>query len=363
MKATIQNFTERLDIDGEGKPSRQNRNINSTFQKLGDYAKASFKCSCQNSSEHTALLGLASYALQNLSQKDKQPKPELHVIVSVASPKTDESCGRRLVWQEVSLQPDVEHTQDPKLAAEETIVPTSVSTSNSQSSTDHVKIFSIGQLLSSPLRTATRRVLVTFLREIGSSYSIRGTAHPAQAKGFGQHYHFDKSFMKKTQDTSLASAVLQLHASPRLQSTWSNDNVVFLERGNESLYEQVYISSNILKPDKKAIEPSQLSLFNEILVALAVVLVELSLGPMEKLQIPDDLKAGVYARIVTLWRLADGNEIGTVYGPKYQGAVKRCVELAKMSSSFDEQVKQEFYAGVVSVLEDQAMRKAIVISL
>lgn len=106
---------------------------------------------------------------------------------------------------------------------------------------------------------------------------------------------------------------------------------------------------------------SPLSMFNETLVALAVILVELSLGPIEKLQTPDDLQAGIYARIVTLWRLANGNEIGTVYGPQYQSAVKRCVELAKISNSFDEQVRQEFYAGVVSVLEDQAMRKAVVI--
>lgn len=157
---------------------------------------------------------------------------------------------------------------------------------------------------------------------------------------------------------TVASAVLQLHASPWLKSAWNNDDVLFLQREGERLYKQVFVAKQVPDPGKAAVEPSSFSIFNETLLALAIVLVELSLGPLETLQTPEDLRAGICANMVTLWRLVENDEIGIVFGPKYQSAVKRCIELAKASNSLDEHVQQDLYDGVVSILEDQATRKS-----
>jgi hypothetical protein len=156
---------------------------------------------------------------------------------------------------------------------------------------------------------------------------------------------------------TLASAVLQLHASPWLESTWNNEDVLFLQREGERLYEQAFVSKQVPTSGKAAIKPSGLPIFNETLLALAIALVELSLGPLESLQTPEDLRAGIYANMVTLWRLVENNEVEIVFGPRNQSAVKRCLELAKISNGLDEQVQQDLYNGVVLVLEDQAARK------
>ena len=156
---------------------------------------------------------------------------------------------------------------------------------------------------------------------------------------------------------TVASAVLQLHASPWLNSAWNNNDVLFLQREGEQLYKQAFVARKIPHSSKTAVNSPNISIFNDTLLSLAIVLVELSLGPLETLQTPDDLQAGVYANMVTLWRLVENDRIGIVFGPKYQAAVKRCIELAKASTSLDEQIQQDVYEGVVSVLEDQAMRK------
>jgi hypothetical protein len=156
---------------------------------------------------------------------------------------------------------------------------------------------------------------------------------------------------------TVASAVLQLHASPWLKSAWSNEDVLFLQREGERLYQHAFVAKLVPDAGKAAVRSSNPVIFNETLLALAIVLVELSLGPLEKLQTPDDLRAGIYANMVTLWRLVEDNAIGVVFGPKYQAAVRRCIELAKTSQSLDEQVHQDLYEGVVSILEDQAARR------
>jgi hypothetical protein len=156
---------------------------------------------------------------------------------------------------------------------------------------------------------------------------------------------------------TVSSAVLQLHASPWLKSAWSNEDVLFLQREGERLYQHAFVAKLVPDAGKAAVKSPDTVIFNETLLALAIVLVELSLGPLETLQTPDDLRAGIYANMVTLWRLVENNAVGVVFGPKYQAAVKRCIELAKTSHSLDEQVHQDLYEGVVAILEDQATRK------
>ena len=156
---------------------------------------------------------------------------------------------------------------------------------------------------------------------------------------------------------TVASAVLQLHASPWLKHAWNNEEVIFLQREGEQLYQNAFVAKLIPDAAKAAVKSPNTVIFNETLLALTIVLVELSLGPLEMLQTPEDLRAGIYANMVTLWRLVESNTVGVVFGPKYQAAVKRCIELAKSSHSLDEQVKQNLYEGVVAILEDQAKRK------
>lgn len=156
---------------------------------------------------------------------------------------------------------------------------------------------------------------------------------------------------------TVAFAVLQLHDTPWLKPAWDHDDVLFLQREGGRLYKQVFIAKTVPNRGKAAIKPSQTSIFNETQLALAIVLVKLRLGPLELLQTAEDLRAGICANMVTLWRLVENDEIGIIFGPKYQSAVKLCIELAKVSSSFNEQVQQDLYNGVASVLEDQAMRR------
>jgi hypothetical protein len=167
---------------------------------------------------------------------------------------------------------------------------------------------------------------------------------------------------KVTLAAIVASAVLQLHQTPWLKTTWDHDDIVFLKREGQRLYNQAFVAKQVSKSNKT--EPSrtfETSMFNQTLLTLGIVLVELSLGPLEKLQTAEDLCAGPYANMVTVWRLVENDEIGVAFGPRYQAAVKKCVELAKASTSLDNSLRQDFYDGVVSVLEDQAARKTFVV--
>lgn len=65
--------------------------------------------------------------------------------------------------------------------------------------------------------------------------------------------------------------------------------MLFLQREGERLCKQAFVAKQVPNPGKVAVKSSNISIFNETLLALAIVLVELSLGPLETLQTPEDL--------------------------------------------------------------------------
>lgn len=160
-----------------------------------------------------------------------------------------------------------------------------------------------------------------------------------------------------TLSATLASAVLQLYGSPWLETTWDNNKIFFLKRSDQSPYKEAFLAKKMLDSGKAAAHPSQNFIFNDTLLALAIALIELSLGPFKNLQTQEDLNAGNIADLVTASRLVAENKILEEYGPRYQAAVEGCIELAKAHKTWNEDVQQEMYDGVVSVLEDQAMRQ------
>ena len=108
---------------------------------------------------------------------------------------------------------------------------------------------------------------------------------------------------------------------------------------------------------KTGIQHTETPIFDNTLLALAFILVELCLGPLEKLQTQEDLRAGIFADLVTASRLVANDHIQDEFGPHYQSAIGRCLDLAKVTKVWDEKVQQDFHEGVVSVLEDQAKRR------
>jgi hypothetical protein len=406
------------------KVSRKFQLLGSYAKSAFNALESSFQCGCQGPGEHTALFGLTTPPpppRMKLQSTIKQRKAEFHVVISGKFFDNDQAQDRTLTWQEVSLITD-DSSDLPHEAMPQAVIAMSVtSTANKLSAlsigqktsfsgnklaqgsapaprkqvafahtpstfiqstqpSTHVAdvqkhISSICKTISSPPNCNYPDSLGYILdqnckflfcprerssntrNKLWSTVSLGHVIHNQDLGLVPQLTPWDRLSLA----AKLASAVLQLHASPWLQSTWNTNDVLFLQRDNEHLYDQAFVANKILKSGKQAIKPSGLSMFNETLLALAVILVELCLGPIEKLQTADDLQAGVYANMMTLWRLANGNEIETMFGPTYQSAVKRCVELAKISHTLDENIEEDLYTGVVLVLEDQAMRKVIAI--
>lgn len=382
--------------------------------------EASLGCDCRGSDGHTALFGLTPRSPRSTSQLSKQQeKIEFHIVVSGTFPKSAVPLDGSIIWQEISLESaenvfgnhapsqinqcsttPLEHlktdltsptsrrrksvrffealkirSSTPSPSSSQNTLSTSVSSSQTttpspQSQSSSVYISSMCNILCASSTTAHADCLgyivdgdrKFFLYPLGRS-SVPGKKRWSTIS----LRHILRSpivsapaltpWDRLTLAATIASAVLQLHASPWLESAWNNDDVLFLQRDGERLYKQAFVARKVPNPGQALGKPSDTSIFNETLLALAIALVELSLGPLETLQTPEDMRAGTYANMVTLWRLLENDEIGIVYGPKYQSAVRRCVELAKSSNNLDEQVEQELYDGVVSILEDQAMRK------
>ncbi|KAH7405700.1 hypothetical protein DE146DRAFT_420818 [Phaeosphaeria sp. MPI-PUGE-AT-0046c] len=378
--------------------------------------EASFGCNCKGVDSHTALLGISSQSTTEVTDTNETTK--VQVVVSGRNSEASGNQRETLTWQELSLHAveagskggnagQVEQkcamlVKSPLVVPTKPAVPkskrvrffqsspptqaaapawsqrTSTQTTTTtpappntvllQSPSPPLPISELCEIIRTRPSTfptnpgyildSDQKVLLHQIAHSSSSDKDCWTAMPLQqilegSTGFPPLTPWNRITLSAT----LASAVLQLYGSPWLGSTWDNKNVFFLKRSDQRPYKEAFLAKKMLDSGKTAVRPTQNFIFNDTLLALAVALIELSLGPFRNLQTQEDLNAGNIADLVTASRLVAENKILEEYGPRYQAAVERCIELAKTHKTWTEDVHQELYEGVVSVLEDQAMRQ------
>lgn len=377
--------------------------------------EASLNCNCKGADSHTALLGISRQSSLELHHSDDPVK--VQVVVSGRTCPILENEKESSTWQELSLQAVEANSADatvnkvnqrtstpipglvavaakpvlskPKqvrffgsFVAAELVVPsiglrtstqtttavsTCLSTAKVQTLLPSLPISKLCEMIRTPpcASSASHRHIADsdqkfLLQQIAHSSSLDNdcwTTLPLQEILEGSPSLPPLTpWNRITLSATLASAVLQLNGSPWLGSIWNND-IFFLRRSDQRPYNEAFLAKKMLDSGKAAARPAQNFIYNETIFALAVTLIELSLGPFKKLQTQEDLNAGNIADLVTACRLVTEDKIEEQYGPRYQAAVERCIELAKSCKSWNEDVQQKLYEGVVSVLEDQAMRQ------
>lgn len=161
---------------------------------------------------------------------------------------------------------------------------------------------------------------------------------------------------------SVSYAVLQLSERSWLADSLSSKDIIFL-RENESIdYQRVFIGRGIFDqnpppiPSKKAIGKRS---SNHTLLALAILLIEIMLqGPFERLResMSPWIKATVRdARSDLDAAQALATRVNNEFGSRFGSAIRHCIygDFDCGSTSLeDEDFRQEFYAGVVVLLEE-----------
>lgn len=162
----------------------------------------------------------------------------------------------------------------------------------------------------------------------------------------------------------IATAVLHFHHTPLLESKWTRNDILFIQRGSTKGYQQVYVSK--LLPDndpqsRKATAHVSPFILNPTLFALGILLIELCLDqPFDSLRSPGHLHSGnpMLDDLVdyeTAIRLLDTDRIREEAGPLYESAVRRCIRCTFDVRSTDLEEKEfleAVYDGVVSSLKD-----------
>jgi uncharacterized protein YciU (UPF0263 family) len=161
----------------------------------------------------------------------------------------------------------------------------------------------------------------------------------------------------------LASSVLQLHKTPWLDDHWSVDNIFFVARGHDIVYQHPFISQRFndieAQSEKQYIPPVlRMVIKNKSLYALGILLIELKYKIcIRELHIPKDgpLSDDPVTAVLTEWNTADRlvdrlyDEVGRFYGD----AVRRCIRCDfdhKSSSLDDVPFQKAVYQGVVALL-------------
>jgi hypothetical protein len=164
---------------------------------------------------------------------------------------------------------------------------------------------------------------------------------------------------------TLASSVLQLHETPWLEENWSKDNIFFIQRSEQTLYNQPFVSQSFDPSGESSSTPLPIMMTriirNQTLYALGISLIELWYGkPLQELQTPEDgPPATGYPPIdlMTQWNACD-RLVETLYseaGAKYTDAVRRCIRCdfdRRASSLEDVAFQKAVYHGVVSELKE-----------
>ena len=137
---------------------------------------------------------------------------------------------------------------------------------------------------------------------------------------------------------SLATAVLQYHATPWLKTTWRSDDIVFFGVGEDVTIEQTstlsepHLNVRVKGPNgqlsRSSTFPQPSHIPNPVLFGLGTVLLEIAYSStLRSLQQPRDLEAGQetkYTEFFTAKRLVSsiGREMGSTYGT----IVKKCLQ-------------------------------------
>lgn len=164
---------------------------------------------------------------------------------------------------------------------------------------------------------------------------------------------------------TLASSVLQLHETPWLDENWSKDNIFFIKRSENTMYNHPFVSQHFNQASLSPSSPIPASMGriirNQTLYALGVSLIELWYGKaLHELQKPEDgpPKTGdAKIDIMTEWNTADRLVDGlySEAGGKYSEAVRRCIRCdfdRRASSLEDAAFQKAVYLGVVSQLKE-----------
>lgn len=168
---------------------------------------------------------------------------------------------------------------------------------------------------------------------------------------------------------NVASAVLQLHATPWLRERWCLDDIHFLSNKDNLLSittpyvsKTVALSEDASQNQDPADQPETQAfncIANEMTFALGVALIEISYGvPIIQLKKPGDLEIEGLTRFVIAARLVNQNEIKNRDHDKYAEVVLRCVKgqlstLHTLPLSLEEtKVQQSFYDEVILPLQE-----------
>lgn len=166
----------------------------------------------------------------------------------------------------------------------------------------------------------------------------------------------------------MASAVLQLHATPWLRERWCLDDIHFLSnRDSSSFITTPYISKNVAIPEDArqnsdaTDQPATQALHciaNEMLFALGVALIEISYGvPIIQLKEPGDIEMEGLTNFFIAMRLVNQNELKNRDHDKYAEVVSRCVK-GQLSTLYtplsleETKVQQSFYDDVIIPLQE-----------
>jgi hypothetical protein len=165
---------------------------------------------------------------------------------------------------------------------------------------------------------------------------------------------------------TLASSVLQLRETPWLEENWSKDDILFIKRSDQTMYDQPFVSSGFNRSTLPAATASASSFMNRIirnqtLYALGLALIELWYNkPLTDLHRPEDgppETGDPRIDLMTEWNIADRlvDELYTDAGAKYSDAVRRCIRCdfdRRASSLEDVAFQKAVYHGVVSQLKE-----------
>ncbi|KAH6656493.1 hypothetical protein BKA67DRAFT_687931 [Truncatella angustata] len=161
---------------------------------------------------------------------------------------------------------------------------------------------------------------------------------------------------------AISYAVLQLSQTPWLSYAPSSKNIIFIRRAESIDYNQAFVTRDVLEPSQDPASNSGGSPFvvrSPTLLALGIILIEIMLQkPFEVLRKSAtpwneatvlDPRLDIEAARKLAMRV--GNEFGSTFG----SAIQRCVDCnfnCENLSLDDEVFRQEFYASVVALLEE-----------
>jgi len=154
-----------------------------------------------------------------------------------------------------------------------------------------------------------------------------------------------------------ASSLLKLYDTPWLPGALTSENIFFAVRDQSPNYEYAFLMVGTDPGFNTTSPPPEPGIIrNPTLLALGILLIEISFGKtIEALRVPEeDLAAGdLLSNYVTARRL-----LSEIYqmGSNYGSAVRRCIDgeferIQKLDLN-DEGFQEEFYRGVVALLEE-----------